>query len=67
MTDSELIDKLGGPAQLARNLGLGKYGTQRVHNWRTRGIPAKVKLEHLHLFLLGITTPTAPKARKARK
>lgn len=50
MTDAELIKQMGGPTQLAKQLGYGKGGTQRVQNWITRGIPASVKLKHLDLF-----------------
>lgn len=46
--DAALIDGLGGPAKLAKQLG---YSAQRVHNWLTRGIPPKVKLERPDLFL----------------
>jgi hypothetical protein len=51
--DSKLIDDLGGPAKLAELLGYSKVdgGVQRVHNWRTRGIPSKVRLEHPEIFL----------------
>lgn len=53
MTDRELIESLGGPAKVARLLGLPtKGGVQRVHNWMTRGIPSKVKLENPELFLM---------------
>ena len=52
MSDAELIDKLGGAAKLAELLGYDKDGgVQRVHNWRSRGIPARVKLDHAVLFL----------------
>lgn len=52
MNDRELIDKLGGPAKVAAALGfdLKKGGVQRVHNWRSRGIPPRVKLEHAAVF-----------------
>ena len=51
-TDSELIHDLGGPARVAELLGFDKaIGTQRVHNWITRGIPAQVKLDYPHIFL----------------
>ncbi len=54
MTDSERIFALGGPARVAELLGFDKdIGTQRVHNWLTRGIPAKVKVENPHLFMVG--------------
>lgn len=50
--DSKLIDALGGPAKVAELLGYSKLdgGVQRVHNWRTRGIPSKVRLEHANVF-----------------
>lgn len=38
--DAELIESLGGPAELARSLGYtGKGSVQRVQNWKYRGIP----------------------------
>jgi hypothetical protein len=49
-TDQALIEALGGPARVAELLGYRKWGTQRVQNWLTRGIPAKVKLERPDLF-----------------
>lgn len=49
--DKALIERLGGPAKVAELLGYEKDGgTQRVHNWTARGIPAKVKLERPDLF-----------------
>lgn len=52
MSDSELIDLLGGPTRLAERLGYIKAGgVQRVQNWKARGIPARVKLDHPDLFL----------------
>jgi len=54
MSDAELIDKLGGPARVCELLGLVKSrGVQRVHNWKSRGIPAEVKLSRPDLFLPG--------------
>lgn len=52
MTDSDLIDALGGPARLAERLQLTpvKGRVQRVHNWRARGIPARIKLDHPDVF-----------------
>lgn len=51
MTDSELIEKLGGPARVAELLGFDKTnGTQRVHNWKARGVPARIKLARPDLF-----------------
>lgn len=44
MDANEIIDRLGGPAMLARMLGFGEGSahTTRVSQWRKRGIP----LEH---------------------
>lgn len=51
-TDSDRIDKLGGPAKVAELLGLDKRGgTQRVQNWKVRGIPPAMKLAHPELFV----------------
>jgi hypothetical protein len=48
---SEIIDALGGPAQISRDLGFNpESGVQRVHNWRLRGIPPKVLLAHQEYF-----------------
>lgn len=51
--DAHLIDGLGGAAKVAELLGYDKRkgGTQRVHNWRSRGIPSAVRLEHPDLFM----------------
>lgn len=49
--DADLIKDLGGPAQVVKLLGWEKPGSiQRVQNWTTRGIPARVRLEHPDLF-----------------
>lgn len=49
--DAKLIQALGGPAEVARRLGLKpEIGTQRVHNWTKRGIPALVRLTHPDVF-----------------
>ena len=62
-SDSQLIDDLGGPARVAERLGYDKLGgVQRVQNWKTRGIPSKVKLEHPDLFLRGVATAAPPPA-----
>jgi hypothetical protein len=52
MNDRQLIERLGGPARLAVLLGYNKRagGVQRVHNWLSRGIPARVKLDRPDLF-----------------
>ena len=49
-TDREIIEALGGPAKVAKLLKFEKFGTQRVFNWMTRGIPAQVRLDHPRLF-----------------
>ena len=50
--DAELIESLGGPTKVAQLLGYEMpFGVQRVSNWRTRGIPAKVKVDRPDLFL----------------
>lgn len=50
-SDKQVIANLGGPAKVAELLGYPKHGgIQRVQNWKTRGIPAKVKLAHPILF-----------------
>lgn len=53
MNDKDLIRSLGGSTRVAELLGLDKTagGVQRVHNWKKRGIPAQVKLNHPQIFL----------------
>lgn len=52
MSDKDLIKSLGGATKVSDLLGFKKRGgPQRVHNWLTRGIPAKVKLDHQDIFL----------------
>lgn len=64
MSDSDLIDALGGPTKLAERLQMTKGGAQRVCNWRKRGIPARVKLAHPDVFLAG--KPAAATQEEAR-
>ena len=47
--DKDTLLRLGGSTKVAELLGY--RDKQRVQNWMTRGIPAKVKLEYPHLFL----------------
>jgi hypothetical protein len=54
MTDQQLIRSLGGPTAVSKMLGFDKGGVQRVQNWISRGIPARIKLDHPHIFLAGI-------------
>jgi hypothetical protein len=51
--DSKIIDGLGGPTKVAERLGYDKTtgGVQRVQNWRSRGIPAEVKINFPELFM----------------
>lgn len=55
--DAALIERLGGAASLARQLDAAandpddRYDVQRVQNWKTRGIPAEVRLKFPDLFL----------------
>jgi hypothetical protein len=52
VSDSDLIDRLGGSSALAKRLGYPLAGgVQRVQNWKRRGIPPRVKLEWPELFL----------------
>ncbi|WP_337054021.1 hypothetical protein [Pseudoxanthomonas sp. USHLN014] len=49
--DAELIQRLGGPAAVAKLLGFeGKGSLQRVHNWTTRGIPEVIRLRRQDVF-----------------
>lgn len=49
--DSELIDQLGGPAEVARRLGFEMpKGTQRVQNWKYRGIPPYTRVTRPDVF-----------------
>lgn len=43
-----IIDALGGPAKFAKLIGIyaNKGSLQRVFNWKKRGIPAQVLLDH---------------------
>ena len=52
MNDKQIIESLGGATKVARllNYDLAKGGAQKVHNWLSRGIPAKVRLDNLNLF-----------------
>lgn len=62
--DRALIAALGGAARVAALLGIDKNGgVQRVHNWKTRGIPASVKVARPDLFmphLAHLSDPTWP-------
>lgn len=53
MTEAEIIiAKHGGPLALAKKMGITeKWLPQRFHYWKTRGIPAALKLAHPDLLL----------------
>ena len=58
-SDKDLIESLGGSAKLAARLG---FSVQRVENWKERGIPARVRLDHPDVFPLPIA-----RGRKAKQ
>jgi hypothetical protein len=60
MTDKDRIIQLGGATKVSELLGLGNGGAQRVHNWMTRGIPARIKLDRPDLFPHSPPDPTHP-------
>lgn len=47
-----LIEAAGGPIAFAKLLGIedAPWRNQRISNWRRRGIPPAVVLEHHELF-----------------
>jgi len=52
MTDREIIEYYGGGTKLARKLGLLTHHDRiKVNLWKTRGIPAKIKLQYPEIFL----------------
>jgi hypothetical protein len=61
---SALIDRAGGTSAFGRLLDLdggpSKGWRQRVHNWRTRGLPQLILLQHFQL----IQPLLAPKRRR---
>lgn len=55
----KLIDAHGGDTALAKKLGLPTpAGSRRVHNWRARGIPPRIQIDHPELFR-AIPSPSA--------
>jgi hypothetical protein len=61
MSDADLIDRAGGPSVLAARLGLADKGAvQRVSNWKRRGIPARVRLDHRAVFDALESAPQVP-------
>lgn len=67
MNDKDLIEHLGGPASLAKLLGYRtESGTQRVHNWKARGIPSKVRLAHPELLMPTLMAKLRKQAKRAK-
>ncbi|AZR94987.1 hypothetical protein BBB39_15375 [Bordetella trematum] len=62
--DAALIDGLGGPTATAKRLDiLDEPGAvQRVSNWKRRGIPARVRLDHAEVFAEAAAAATAQPA-----
>ena len=59
-SDRERIEQLGGSTKVAKLLKFNsKGGAQRVQNWKTRGIPSEVKLNHPDLFPVRDTRESA--------
>ncbi len=48
MTDSEIIQRLGGVNAVSKILG---YKYNAVHNWTKRGISAFAKVQHRKYFM----------------
>jgi hypothetical protein len=64
--DSDLIDSLGGLAEVARKLNLPEAsGAQTVWNWKHRGIPPHARLAHPDLFPLNPAKPDKRKTARA--
>lgn len=57
---AHVIDGLGGPTKVAELLGLidTPGAVQRVSNWKRRGIPPAVILEHGDVLFRSQTTET---------
>lgn len=48
---ARVIAKAGGDTAFARLLGLqGRFVQQRVNNWKRRGMPSEVILEHYEVI-----------------
>lgn len=56
-SDKDLIEELGGATKVAARLGCS---VQRVQNWKGRGIPPKVRLDHPDVFPLPTRLAEAP-------
>jgi hypothetical protein len=52
MNDKEIIEYYGGATKLAHKLGFSSHhDVIKVNQWKTRGIPARVKLTFPEVFL----------------
>lgn len=54
--DLAIINSHGGATKLSKVLGFDSGGPQRICNWKKRGIPAQVKLDHPDIFLVKSTS-----------
>ncbi|WP_439444488.1 hypothetical protein ABWU93_11590 [Xanthomonas translucens pv. translucens] len=61
--DASLIDRLGGPAKVARALGFEMpQGIPRVQNWKYRGIPPLIRVTRQDVFAVDEQRDSAPAA-----
>lgn len=60
-----LIDAAGGSAEFAKLIGIDgdPYFHQRISNWKRRGIPSTVVLQHYELFQGLSRRPRLPPSR----
>ena len=67
LTSTSLINAAGGDAAFAKLLGIDqeKGAQQRVNNWKRRGIPPAVVLEHLGLIKKLQAKIAAPASQEA--
>ena len=56
-SDKEIIDSLGGSTKVAARLG---RSVQCVQNWKKRGIPARIRLNHPDVFPMPAPSDQAP-------
>jgi DNA-binding transcriptional regulator YdaS (Cro superfamily) len=58
---AKLIDSVGGDSAFARLLGIDReeFAQQKVNNWKRRGLPPKVELEHYELLKKLRASPAA--------
>lgn len=63
---TELINRLGGSTAVAKRLGwCSLNGSRRVNNWKRRGIPLGVQLDHEWLRVALASSGTASEPARA--